>query len=40
LTVSGIGAEAGRDGTALIDTALEWRKQFEAKGWTEAKGGT
>jgi hypothetical protein len=26
--------EAGRDGQALLDLALEWREQFEVKGWT------
>ncbi len=25
--------EAGRDGLALVDLALEWKKQFQAKGW-------
>ena len=25
--------EALSDGLALVDLALEWRKQFEAKGW-------
>jgi hypothetical protein len=25
--------EALSDGRALLDLALEWRKQFEAKGW-------
>ena len=25
--------EARSDGLALVDLALEWRKQFEAKGW-------
>ena len=25
--------EALSDGLALLDVALEWRKQFEAKGW-------
>jgi hypothetical protein len=25
--------EAKRDGLALVDLALEWRKQFEGKGW-------
>lgn len=25
--------QAGRDGMALFDLAMEWRKQFEGKGW-------
>lgn len=36
LTVDGewYRGEALSDGLALVDLALEWRKQFEAKGWT------
>lgn len=26
--------EAKRDGLALVNLALEWKAQFEAKGWT------
>jgi hypothetical protein len=26
--------EAGRDGNALLDVALDWREQFEGKGWS------
>jgi hypothetical protein len=26
-------SEAKRDGAALVDLALEWKQQFEAKGW-------
>jgi hypothetical protein len=25
--------EAGRDGLALVDLALEWKAQFQEKGW-------
>jgi hypothetical protein len=25
--------EAGRDGLALTDQALDWKTQFQAKGW-------
>lgn len=25
--------EAGRDGLALVDVALGWKQQFQAKGW-------
>jgi hypothetical protein len=28
-------SEAGRDGLALIDLAMEWKQQFVSKGWTE-----
>jgi hypothetical protein len=28
------GQEAGRDGLALIDLAMEWKTQFIEKGWT------
>ena len=26
--------EAGRDGLALVDVALEWKAQFIEKGWS------
>ena len=26
--------EAGRDGLALVELALDWKAQFETKGWT------
>jgi hypothetical protein len=26
--------EAGRDGLALVELAIEWKDQFVAKGWT------
>ena len=29
-----VRSEAGRDGLALIDLAMEWRTQFLEKGWT------
>lgn len=36
LTVDGawVRGETHRDGRALVDAALEWRKQFEGKGWS------
>ena len=36
IEVSGefVRSEAGRDGLALIELALQWRKQFLEKGWT------
>ena len=27
--------EAGRDGPALVDLALDWRTQFELRGWRQ-----
>jgi hypothetical protein len=27
-------SEAGRDGSALFDLAMQWKQQFEGKGWT------
>ena len=29
-----VRSEAGRDGLALIDLAMQWKAQFEEKGWT------
>ena len=29
-------SEAKRDGAALVDLALDWKTQFQAKGWTSA----
>ena len=29
-----VRSEAGRDGLALIDLAMEWKAQFFEKGWT------
>ena len=34
-TVDGemVRTQAGRDGLALVDLALEWKQQFQGKGW-------
>ena len=28
-----VRSEAGRDGLALVDRGLEWKAQFQEKGW-------
>ena len=35
VTVDGemLRTQAGRDGLALVDLALEWKQQFQEKGW-------